>query len=86
MKVVFSSSKITPVGSIPVGTPFIAERKSEKGKGLYMKIDKSSGLIKTQSPKGSYDAVYAVNLETGQLREFVWTAGIEVAEAQIVCE
>lgn len=86
MKVVFSSSKIVTVGSISVGTPFIADRKSEKGKGLYMKIDKSSGLIRNQYPKSNYDAVYAVNLETGQLREFAWTAGIEVAEAQIICE
>lgn len=86
MKVIFSSAKTTTVGTIPVGTPFIAERKSEKGKGLYMKIDKNSGLIKTRYPSSAYDAVYAVNLETGQLREFVWTAGVEVADAKIVCE
>lgn len=82
MKVIFSSSKTITVGAIPVGTPFIADRKSEKGKGLYMKIDKNSGLMKNQFSSN----VYAVNLETGQLREFVWTAGVEVAEAKIVCE
>lgn len=86
MKVIFSSSKTTTVGTIPVGTPFITERKSEKGKGLYMKIDKNSGLIKNRYPSSGYDAVYAVNLETGQLREFAWSAEVEIAEAKIVCE
>ena len=82
MKVIFSSASLTTIGGITVGTPFFADRKSEKGRGLYMKIDKNSGLMKNQFSSN----VYAVNLETGQLREFPYTAGVEVAEAKIVCE
>ena len=66
MTVNFSSSNLTYVGELAVGTPFLADRKSEKGRGLYMKIDKNSGVMRNQLAASSF----AVNLETGQIREF----------------
>ena len=40
-------------------------RKSVKERGLYMKIDGSSGLVKKKC-----GCSYAINLASGQLREF----------------
>lgn len=53
------------IRTIPVGETFFADRKSVRAKGLYMRIDGGSGLIKRKP-----DKIYAVNLETGQPREF----------------
>ena len=80
MKVNFASGNVIYVGELTVGTPFIADRKSEKGKGLYMKIDKSSGLMRNQFTTN----VFAVNLETGQLREFNHCSMVEKANAEII--
>lgn len=80
MKVNFSSVHGVYVGELAVGTPFLADRKSEKCKGLYMKIDKSSGLMKNQFTTNSF----AVNLETGQIRMFDHCALVEKANAEIV--
>ena len=54
------------IRNIPVGETFFAQRKSERERGLYMKIDGSSGLVRN---KCGYS--YAINLASGQLREFV---------------
>ena len=80
MKVNFSSGNVICIGELTVGTPFLADRKSEKGKGLYMKIDKSSGLMKNQFTTNSF----AVNLETGQLRMFDHYSMVEKASAEII--
>ena len=53
------------VGTICVGETFFAQRKSVKERGLYMKIDGSSGLVRNRCGRS-----YAINLESGQLREF----------------
>ena len=80
MKVNFSSGNVIYIGELAVGTPFLADRKSEKGKGLYMKIDKSSGLMRNQFTTN----VFAVNLETGQLREFNHCSMVEKVNAEII--
>jgi ribosomal protein L2 len=53
------------IKTIPVGETFFADRKSVKAKGIYLKVDGGSGLVKQK-----YGKSYAVNLETGRLREF----------------
>lgn len=80
MKVNFASSNSIYVGELAVGTPFLANRKSEKGRGLYMKVDKNSGLMRNQSLANAF----AVNLETGQLREFDHYSVVEKVNAEIV--
>ena len=80
MTVNFSSSNSIHVGELAVGTPFLADRKSEKGRGLYLKVDKNSGLMRNQFTASSF----AVNLETGQLREFDHRTVVEKANAEII--
>lgn len=62
----------TPIATLPVGETFFAQRKSTKERGLYMKVDGFSGLVKHK-----YNMNYAVNLESGQLREFDRTIIVE---------
>ena len=67
MKINFGNEILgTPIENIPVGETFFAQRKSAKEeRSLYMKIDGKSGLVVN---KFGYN--YAINLESGQLREF----------------
>lgn len=66
MRINYGNEQIgTPIRSISVGETFFAERKSVKAQGLYMKIDGSCGLLRNKFGKN-----YAINLETGQPREF----------------
>lgn len=67
MKVNFGNERLgTPIKNISVGETFFAQRKSAREeRGLYMKIDGKSGLIWNK-----YGYTYAINLESGQLREF----------------
>lgn len=52
---------------IPCGTVFTAERKDkEKGIGVYLKVDDNNGYF----PKSALIHNPAVNLETGQMRNF----------------
>ena len=55
----------TPIRNISVGETFFAQRNSIKERGFYMKIDGKSGLVRNKC-----GCNYAVNLESGQLREF----------------
>ena len=80
MKVNFTSSNAIRIGELAVGTPFLADRKSEKSRGIYMKIDKNSGLMRNQL----CSRTLAVNLETGQLREFDHSVMVEKTNAEIV--
>lgn len=80
MKVNFASANVVYIGELTVGTPFLADRKSEKGKGLYMKIDKNSGLMRSHFTSNAF----AVNLETGQLREFDCCSMVEKVNAEII--
>ena len=67
MKVNFGNERLgTPIKNIFVGETFFAQRKSTKEeRGLYMKIDGKSGLVRNR-----YGYNYAINLASGQLREF----------------
>lgn len=67
MKVNFGNERLgTPIKNISVGETFFAQRKSTREeRGLYMKIDGKSGLVRNK-----YGYNYAINLESGQLREF----------------
>lgn len=55
----------TPIRNISVGETFFAQRNSVKERGLYMKIDGNSGLVRKKC-----GCSYAINLASGQLREF----------------
>ena len=56
----------TTIKNLSVGETFFAQRKSvREERGLYMKIDGKSGLVRNK-----YGRNYAINLESGQLREF----------------
>lgn len=81
MKVNFERTSLAIVDILSVGQAFLADRKSEKGRGLYMVIDAKSGLIKTNK-NGLYK--YAVNLETGQIREFAYGIKVEPANVEVV--
>lgn len=78
MKVNYNGKKEVTIKDIPIGEAFFANRKSVKGKGIYMRIDGHSGLIKQQ-----YNMYYAVNLETGQLRNFREDILVEKVLAEI---
>ena len=62
MKVNFERQSLITIDILRIGQAFLADRKSEKGRGLYMVIDAKSGLIKGNK-NGLFK--YAVNLETG---------------------
>ena len=80
MKVNFTTANTVELRTMHVGQAFLADRKSEKARGLYMIIDKKSGLMKN----GEYtSSVFAVNLETGQLREFPILSKVEPANVEI---
>ena len=81
MKVNFERANTVKISSITVGKTFLADRKSENARGLYMVIDPRSGLMR--NPNAGIRR-YAVNLETGQLREFSIDAMVEPANAEIV--
>lgn len=52
---------------IPCGAVFTAERRDkEKGIGVYLKVDENNGYL----PKSAWVHNPAVNLETGQMRNF----------------
>ena len=66
MKINFDEVSGIAIRNLAVGETFFAQRKSAKEeRGLYMKIERKSDLILN---KLGYN--YAVDLESGQLREF----------------
>ena len=78
MKVNFNEANAVRVGEIFAGRTFIADRKSCNERGLYLKVDQNSGLVKK-----NYTDVFAVNLETGQLRRFTHDYLVEKVEAEV---
>lgn len=78
MKVNFNEVNAVKVGEVFAGRTFIANRKSCDEKGLYLKVDLNSGLIKKD-----FNDVFAVNLETGQLRRFSIDYLVEKVEAEV---
>ena len=78
MKVNFNEVNAVKVGEVFAGRTFIANRKSCDEKGLYLKVDQNSGLVRK-----NYTDVFAVNLETGQLRRFCYDCLVEKTEAEV---
>ena len=79
MKINFGNETVdTPIKSLCVGETFFTQRKSAKEIGLYMKIDGSSGLVSNK-----FGHNYAVNLETGQLRDFDFDTRVEKVLAEV---
>lgn len=79
MKINFEKENIgTPIRNVCVGETFFAPRKSVKERGLYMKIDGSSGLVRNK-----YGCSYAINLASGQLREFQSDVYVERVFAEV---
>lgn len=79
MRINFGNEVVgTPIRSISVGETFFAQRKSVKERGLYMKIDGTSGLVRN---KCGYN--YAINLASGQLREFDCSTCVERVLAEV---
>lgn len=66
------------VSKLSTGETFITDRKSTKEKGLYMVVDKSSGLASV-----GRDFVLAVNLASGQLRKFTSEFVVEPINAEV---
>lgn len=67
------------VSKLSTGETFITDRKSTKEKGLYMVVDKSSGLASI-----GRDFVLAVNLASGQLRKFTNEFFVEPISAEVI--
>lgn len=67
------------IRDISVGETFFAQRASIKEVGLYMKIDGASGIVR----QNKYGHNYAVNLASGQLREFSSDTLVEKAPAEV---
>ena len=81
MKINFENENAgTTIRNICVGETFFTQRRSIKERGLYMKIDGNSGLVRNKCGR-SYS--YAVNLESGQLREFDSDCFVEKVFAEI---
>lgn len=68
----------TPLRNVSVGETFFAQRKSVKEKGLYIKVDGTSGLIRNRCGMS-----YGLNLVSGQLREFTCDTLVERVNAEV---
>lgn len=80
MRVNYGNEQVgVAIKDLSVGETFFADRKSTKARGLYMKIDGSCGLMRYRSGK-----CYAVNLESGQPREFDTNALVDKVVAEVV--
>lgn len=62
-----------------VGSTFIAKRSSMDEIGLYIKIDKRSGVF----PERYRENVMAVNLATGQVRAFAGDVKVKQVNAEV---
>ena len=79
MKINFENEVVgTPIRDIRVGETFFTQRRSVKERGLYMKIDGSSGLVRNRCGHS-----YAINLASGQLREFEFDIYVDRVSAEV---
>lgn len=79
MKVNYNETQVgTEIRSVSVGDTFLAKRTTHNLKCLYMKVDGCSGLVRNTRGKS-----YAVNLVTGQLREFNSDALVEKVYTEV---
>ena len=75
--------KTVEIKNISTGSTFIAQRTGIKEKGLYMKIDINSGIVRLVNSGIRSDV--AVNLSSGQLRRFEPTDLVEPIYAEVTC-
>lgn len=68
MKVNFDSKNQLQISKVPSGGTFATLRSDSKSTGIYLKIDSNNNTPFVRSRGTQY--CYAVNLETGQIREF----------------
>lgn len=68
MKVNFGTKGQVQIINILCGGTFTALRSNGSGMGMYLKIDSNNNTPFVRSRGSQY--CYAVNLETGQVREF----------------
>lgn len=69
------------IDTLLVGSCFLADRKDPKeGRGIYMVVDGNNGILPYQRIKNK---VYAVNLESAQLRPFDVAAKVEPVTATV---
>lgn len=79
MKINFPKEVVgVEISSVSVGKAFLADRKSSNEKGLYMKVDRLSGLATVGN-----DYCLAVNLQSGQLRRFYRNVIVTPAATEI---
>ena len=64
---------------LAVGSTFIAKRSSVDEVGVYMKIDKKSGVFYERYREN----VMAINLATGQVRAFEGDIKVQPVEAEV---
>ena len=68
------------IDSLECGAAFLTKRKSRADEiGIYMVVDRSSGLTPQINNK-----ILAVNLATGQLRQFPLDFPVEPVDADVV--
>ena len=83
MKVIFPNEPTkVEIQSVAVGSTFLCKRTGIKEIGLYMRIDRNSGILTMKNPQ----RIAAVNLLTGQLRQFCPTDLVEPNNAEVICK
>jgi hypothetical protein len=81
MKINFDKKTVgTCIEKLTVGSTFFSKRTGTDEIGLYMVIDKSSGLF-LDKHQGK---VMAVNLATGQIRTFKASQKVEPIKAEVI--
>jgi hypothetical protein len=79
MRINFGNEVVgTPIRDISIGETFFAQRKSVKERNLYMKINETSNLVRNE-----YGYNYAIDLASGQLREFNCDTYVERVLAEV---
>ena len=67
------------INTLNAGDVFLANRTSTQKVGAYMKVDGNSGIISCKQY-----TCYAVNLESGQLREFDEFCSVQKVSAETI--
>ena len=80
MKVIYDKKEtVVYLSQLVVGTAFFSKRSSTDEIGLYMVVDKNSGVF-----LDSYrNNILAVNLSTGQIRAFNGHQKVEPVDAEV---
>lgn len=80
MKVNFNNfTANTEMWELKVGATFTTKRTHSNAEGLYMKIDHNNKYL-----RNTLNRNYAINLETGQVREFTIDFKVIPIEAEVI--